>query len=180
METINALVTRRSIRTFDNKRIDASTIRTLVGIAQHAPSWKNSQTTRYICVMDKAIKDRIASDGVMNSAHNKSIIDSAPCLMVIATKSLRSGYERDGSFSTSKGTHFESFDAGIATDELCIAAHDSGIASVILGILDEDAIKGILNMDDSLKVSALVALGYSDSTPDMPKRRPLDEVLTIL
>jgi butyrate kinase len=38
----------------------------------------------------------------------------------------RSGYERDGSFSTSKGEGWEMFDAGIATQTFCLAAHEKG------------------------------------------------------
>ncbi len=51
-----------------------------------------------------------------------------------------SGYEHDGTFSTPQNDRWEVFDAGIATQTFCLAAHAKGVGSVILGIFDEEKI----------------------------------------
>ena len=43
----NALTARRSIRKFQPTPVSPDTIRAIVAVAAYAPSWKNSQTTRY-------------------------------------------------------------------------------------------------------------------------------------
>lgn len=43
----NALTARRSIRKFQPTSVSPDTIRAIVAVAAYAPSWKNSQTTRY-------------------------------------------------------------------------------------------------------------------------------------
>lgn len=115
----------------------------------------------------------------MNFEHNKNIILKAPMLVLITTVSSRSGYERDGSFSTSKGTHWESFDAGIAAQTFCLAAHEKGLGTVIMGIYDEDKVIATAGVSKGQKVSAMVAVGFPYEAPEMPKRKSVDELLTI-
>ena len=43
----NPLTTRRSIRKFLPTPVSPDAIRAIVAVAAYAPSWKNSQTTRY-------------------------------------------------------------------------------------------------------------------------------------
>ncbi len=46
---------------------------------------------------------------MMDFAYNQKTASHAPALVILTTITGRSGYERDGSFSTSKGTHWQSF-----------------------------------------------------------------------
>ena len=47
MELQNALETRRSIRKYQAKPVEPEKIRQMIQAAILAPSWKNSQVTRY-------------------------------------------------------------------------------------------------------------------------------------
>lgn len=101
-------------------------------------------------------------------------------LILVTTVSPRSGFERDGSPSTSKGTHWESFDAGIATQTFCLAAHEEGLGTVIMGIYDEAKVIEVAKVPEGQKVSAMVAVGYADESPAMPRRKSVNEVLSFL
>ena len=89
----------------------------------------------------------------------------------------RSGYERDGSFTTSKEDRWEMFDAGIATQTFCLAAHEKGIGSVIMGIFDEAKVGELINIEEGRKVAALVAVGYPAETPEAPKRKAVEDLV---
>lgn len=180
MELVEAIKTRRSVRVFEDKMVEKEVIEDLVSVATFAPSWKNSQTTRYIAVTDKALKDKVAKDCVMEFGGNTKSIDNAPVLIVVTTVNARSGYERDGSFSTSKETHWQSFDSGIATQTFCLAAHDKGLGTVIMGIYDEQKVIDTLNIPEGQSVSALVALGYPAEEPVAPKRKEVEQLLTYI
>ena len=69
------------------------------------------------------------------------------------------------------------YDAGIATQTFCLAAHDKGVGSVILGIFDEAKVAEAINLDEKQKVAALVAVGYADEQPDAPKRKTVEELV---
>lgn len=179
MEAIKCIETRRSIRQFKNKNVSDEIIKEIVNISAFAPSWKNSQTIRYTAIKGENLKSRIANNCTMGFDHNKNIINSAPVVMVLTTVNGRSGYEKDGSFSTSKGTHWQSFDAGIAAETFCLTAHDKGLATVIMGIFDAEKVAKELNLVDSQSVSALIALGYADENGRDPVRKSADELLEI-
>ena len=61
----------------------------------------------------------------MDFEYNQKTMHNAPALILVTTITGHSGFERDGSFSTSKETHWESFDAGIAVQTLCLAAYST-------------------------------------------------------
>ena len=179
MNTIECIKTRRSIRKFAYRAVDADVIADIVNVAAFAPSWKNSQTTRYIAVLDKELKGRLANECMMGFEYNMGTANGAPAMMVITTVNNRSGYERDGSATTSKGTHWQSFDAGIATQTFCLAACEAGLATVIMGIFDEEKVKEVVGIPEGQSVSALVAIGYAAEEPLAPKRKSAEELLTV-
>ena len=179
MKATDCIRLRRSIRKYKDKPVDEITIKKIISVAAFAPSWKNSQTTRYIAVTDKTLKERMANEGMMGFEYNIKTAINAPVIIAVTTVNGRSGYERDGSFTTSKGTHWQSFDAGIATQTLCLAAFKEGLGTVIMGIFDEQKVSEILNVPEGQSVSALVALGYADEEPEAPKRKAVEDLLTI-
>ena len=98
--------------------------------------------------------------------------------MVITYKHGISGYEKSGEPSTSKGDHWEVFDAGIATQTFCLAARDLGLGTVIMGIFDDAKVKAALHPGDDEVVAVLVALGYPDSDPAARPRKEVADILS--
>lgn len=114
MEALECIKTRRSIRKFTEQPVTEDEVRQVVEAAAFAPSWKNTQIARYIVVTDKEKKDKLADNCMLGFAYNQKTTHGAPALVVLTMIKARSGYERDGSFSTPLATHWQSFDAGIA------------------------------------------------------------------
>lgn len=180
MEALKCIETRRSIRKFKADQVAHETMQEIVAAAAFAPSWKNTQVTRYVVVESAEMKAKIAAEATLGFEHNKGIIDAAPALVVVTMLHGRSGFERDGSFSTSKEDRWEVFDAGLATQTFCLAAHDKGVGSVILGIFDESKVAEIISLDEGQKVAALVAVGYADEEPAAPKRKSAEDLMKFI
>ncbi|MBD8941905.1 MAG: nitroreductase [Clostridiales bacterium] len=180
MEAIECIKTRRSIRKYEDKPVDKSLIEEIIEVTRFAPSWKNSQTVRYIAIYDKDIKTKIAEECIMGHAGNKNNIMGAPVLMVEVTVNKRAGYERDGSHSTSKKDHWQSYDAGMSAEVFCLAAHEKGLGTVVMGIYEEAKVKEVLGIGEDKSVSALIALGYPADAPAAPKRKEVADILTFM
>ncbi len=168
---------RRSVRKFQDKTVSRNVVSEIVAEAGYAPSWKNSQTTRYIVLDDRTKIDMVAEECTLGFDHNKNILKQTPCVVVVCTIDKLSGYEKDGAPTTSKGSHWQSFDAGIATQTFCLAAHDKGLGSVILGIFDEEKVKSCVGVPEGQSVSAIVAVGYPDQTPNTPPKKSVEDLL---
>ncbi len=176
MDAITCIKTRRSVRKYTDKPVSKELIEEIVATAIYAPSWKNSQTTRYIAVTDPEIKNRISKECC--AEHNQSIIDGASALIATLIVDKRSGFERDGSYSTIRKDNWQAFDNGIATQTLCLAAHEKGLGTVIMGLYDIDKAQEILQVPEGQLLMALVAVGYPADEPMAPKRKTVEDVLT--
>ncbi|MCM1157815.1 MAG: nitroreductase family protein [Clostridium sp.] len=180
METLECINTRRSIRKFKDTPVAHETVNAIIAAAAMAPSWKNTQISRYHIVENRELLNHIADSGVMDFEYNQKTIRRAPQLVIVSMMEKRSGYERDGSFSTSKGDRWEMFDAGIASQTFCLAAHDLGVGTVILGIFDEEKIAEAVRLPEGQKVAALIAMGYPDQECEAPKRKSVEELVQYL
>lgn len=176
--TVNECIReRRSIRKFKEDKIDHELLAGIIETASYAPSWKNTQITRYIAI-EGALKDKIAKEGTTPYPNNGNIIENAPMLIAVTVIKNRCGYERDGSFTTPRKDTWQMYDAGIASQTFCLAAYDRGVGSVILGIFDREKIESILELPEDRELVALIPIGYPDETPAAPKRKTVEDLLS--
>ena len=179
MEFTEAVKGRRSIRKYTDKQVTQEAIEQIIEVTRYSPTWKNSQTARFHVILNPELKNQIAEEGTCDFSKNKLNIQSASGLVILTTIDGIAGYNKDGTFTTSKGTHWQSFDAGIACQTFCLTAYDRGIGTLIMGIYDEEKVKKILNLPEGESVSALIAVGYADEAPTAPKRKELNELIQV-
>lgn len=176
MTANECIIGRRSIRSFSDQPVPHELIRRITEAAAYAPSWKNTQITRYIAVEG----ERKAALAKCTSLYpgNGSIIEQAPMVIAVTIITGRSGYERDGSFSTPKGTGWQMYDAGIASEAFCLAAFEQGLGTVIMGLFDEEEAAKVLELPEGRELAALIPIGYSAESPAAPKRKSVEELLS--
>ena len=175
MNVTECIKSRRSIRKYKPDAnhspgadaIDHSIIDSIVSTASYSPSWKNTQITRYIAIEDSSILSTIA----------EQFVPDFNAIIAVTYVKGRSGFERDGSFSTKKEDRWQMFDAGIASMSFCLAAEEQGLGTVIMGVFDEDGITGLLQIPEDRELAALIAIGYPDISPQAPKRKTVDVLL---
>jgi len=168
---------RRSIRKFADTPVSRDVIADIVETASYAPSWKHTQITRYIAV-EGELKDKIADECTGAYAKNGEIIKDAPMLIAVTFIKNRSGFERDGSYSTPKEGGWQMFDAGVASEAFCLAAYEQGLGTVIMGIFDEAKAASLLEVPEERELVALIPIGYPAESPAVPKRKSVEELLS--
>jgi len=178
MDVKECIKGRRSIRKFKDEKIPHGVIDSIVELASFAPSWKNSQTTRYIVIEDKDVIKKIAEDCVLGFGYNTKTMENAAALVLVTTVAGRCGYEKDGTPTTPKGDRWQNFDAGIAAQTFCLAAHEMGVGSVIMGIFDENEVSKVTEIPEGQELNAFIAIGYPDAEPAAPPRRSAAELVT--
>ena len=180
MNTTDCIKTRRSIRNYKEDQIPQDLLKEVVELARFAPSWKNTQIVRYYVVQTPQLKQKIAESCVMGFTYNTGTLTKAPALVVVAYVEKRSGFERDGSCTTSKGSDWEMFDAGIATQTFCLAANEKGLGTCIMGIFDDKAVAEAINLPEGQNVGALIAIGYPAEEPAAPARKEVEQLVQFL
>lgn len=170
---------RRSIREFTQEPVSHEVLDEIISVASFAPSWKNSQISRYVAV-EGALKDEIAKTCFDSFPNNGNIVANAPMLILVTYVKNRAGFERDGSFSTNKEDRWQNFDTGIAAQTFALAAHERGIGSVIMGYFDEAKISSLIGLDETKGLSVVMAIGHPATNPDAPKRKEVSDLLTYM
>lgn len=178
MDPIECIESRRSIRKFQDRPVPSELFYEIVETSRFAPSWKNTQIARYHIINNPKLKEKIANECVLDFKFNTKTLSKAPSIIILSYVTGRCGYEKDGSFSTSKGDRWEMFNAGIAAQTFCLAAHAKGVGTCIMGIFDEYKIAEVIGLPEDQKVGAVIAAGYPDDEPDAPPRKGADFIMT--
>ena len=167
---------RRSIRKFTDQPVSHELLARIVETASYAPSWKHTQIARYIAV-EGAKKDALAKCTSIFPGNGK-IMENAPMVIAVTIIRGRSGYERDGSFSTPKGDRWQMYDASVAGEAFCLAAYEQGLGTVIMGLFDEEEATKLLDLPDDRELVALIPIGYPDEAPAAPRRKAVEDLLS--
>jgi len=175
MELKQCILNRRSVRKFTDRPVPRAVLEQLIEQAAYAPSWKNTQISRYIAIEDPATLDVICQKF---APFNKHIISSCKTLIVQTFIRSRSGFERDGTYSTDRESGWQYYDCGIAAQTLCLAAHDAGLGTVIMGVFDRLGLQNYLQLPKDQEAMALIAIGYPAEQPSAPKRKDVQTLLT--
>lgn len=177
MQTLECISTRRSIRKFTDEPVSHETLEKIVEAASFSPSWKNTQIVRYIAIEDQALKDKIAAECTTGFTYNAGTMNSAPMLIAVTVIKGRCGFERDGSYTTSRKDTWQMFDAGIASQTFCLAAHEYGLGTVIMGIFD-DSLSEVLDIPEDRELVNIICIGHPAENPDVPKRKAVADLIT--
>ena len=174
MEVLEAIKTRRSIRKYKTDPIDDKTLQTVLEAARLAPSWANTQCWRFIVVQDGDIKNKLA-DTLNETNPAMDAIRNAPLVIAACAELSKSGCY-DGVPATDKGDWFM-FDVALAMQNLVLAAHSLGLATVHVGRFDAKEAANILEVPQGYCVVEMTPLGYPDQIRDPRPRKELSEIV---
>ena len=150
MDAEKAIFGRRSIRRFKQIPIPIEFLKKLVDAARVAPSGANLQPLEYIIVNDKELCNRIFPAlrwaGYIKPEWRPSEGERPTAYIVILVK-------KDVS-------PFSDIDVGLAAENIMILAYSYGVGSCMLGNIDRDLIREILNIPLEYHVHSVIALGF--------------------
>ncbi|PKQ65517.1 nitroreductase [Labilibaculum filiforme] len=180
MDAIKAIEERRSVRKFKEEKVDREIMKEIVSISRWAPSWGNFQVARYTLIDNKEVITKLATDGVDGFVYNVNTLKEAKGVAVLSFVKGKSGKADSDDYITSKGGAWEIFDAGIACQTFCLAAHAKGVGTCVLGIINDEKISGIVGLPEGESVAALIVYGYPDETPKATPRKNVEDIMRFI
>ena len=178
---IEAIKSRRAIRSFEDKPVPESAIQTMLEAATHAPSANNIQPWKFTIVTNKTEMKRLSDiakpmlvrmlpdvgdEGLIGlkkrlSDPNYNIFYNAPLLIFVSgVKSL-----------------FTVYDCSMAAQNMMLAAYTLGIGScwigTAVGLANEPKVKAGFGVPGDHEVHAAIIFGYpKGGFPKAPEKRP--------
>ncbi|PID74120.1 MAG: nitroreductase [Desulfobacterales bacterium] len=182
MDAAEMIRERRSVRKYKNEKVGRDIMREIIELSRWAPSWANYQIARYTLVDDEKTIKRLTTDGVRGFVYNIKTLENAKGVAVLSFVKGKSGRlpPEKGDFTVENPHVWEAFDAGIACQTFCLAAHARGIGTCIFGLIDEKSIAEIVGLPEEETVAALIVYGYPDGYPAAPSRKTVDEIIRFI
>ncbi len=163
---------RRTIRKYQNKPVSDELLNTVLEAGRWAQSWANTQCWHVIIVKDEKVKKELQKTVPSGNPSYQSIVD-APILLCLCAKKKISGFYKGNAC-----TPFEDwllFDMGIFAQNIALSAHSLGLGTVIVGLLDHNSAKQILNLGGDKELVALMPLGFPADIPSAPARKEIKD-----
>jgi len=174
MDLFKAIQERRSIRKYRSEPVADEVILRCVEAGRLAPSWANTQVSRFVAVKDRAIREALAATLTPNNPAYHAFL-AAPCVICLVAERGLAGMKR-GEPVTDKGDWFM-YDAAIAMEHLVLCAWTLGLGTVHVGAFDAKKAEEALAVPGGYSVVAMTPLGYFDETPSPTPRKPLRDLL---
>lgn len=158
MDTLTAIHTRRSVRTFTPDPVSEADLQTLLEAAMSAPSAGNSQPWAFLVITDPALLKQVSSVNPYAAMASKAPLSILVC----------------GDLAAEKYPGFWVQDCSAATQNLMLAARAIGLGSVWTGIHPlEDRIaktRELFRLPETLTPLGLVVVGHPRSEQKEEKR----------
>ena len=175
MEFQKVLEARRTVRKYSpDERVTREQMEELIRAAQEAPSWKNSQTGRYYCVLSEEIVNKIR-ETCLPDARNAEKSEHA-ALIVTTFVHNRAGFQKDGTPDNELGNGWGCYDLGLQNANLILKATDLGLSTLIMGLRESDKLHEILSIPETETIAAVIAVGKAAEEPNRPPRKELSEI----
>lgn len=164
MNTIDAIMSRRSIRKFTNEAISDEQLQTILAAAMNAPSAGDGRPWHFIVVKDRAKLDLLAE----KVDNGNSMIKEAQAAILVCSNESKGGFPG-----------FYPQDCACAGQNIYLAAHELGLGSVWIaawGVTPRvEGCKSILNIPEDVEPFALFPLGYPNE--NLPQENRYDDGL---
>lgn len=169
MDLYKALESRRSVRKYKSDEFSEGTLRKILEAARIAPSWSNLQCWRFIVVRSVETKKELAASMPDNNPAKKAVGETAPVVIVLCADPKESG-DQDG-----KGYFL--LDAGLAMQQMMLAAHAEGLGTCWVGLFDEGQARKACSVPKEYRVVGLTPLGYPEKQPSARPRKELTDII---
>jgi nitroreductase len=175
MELQEAILKRRSVRKFTEDQVTDGELRQIFEAVRWSPSWANTQVWEFIVVRDKALMERVTGTYVEKNPATKCSL-AASALIVACAKTGVSGCY-DGKDATAIKNWYM-FDLGLAVQTLCLKAHELGLGTVVVGLMDHEACKKVLAVPEGHEVVAVIPIGRPVlPLREGPPRKPVSDMV---
>jgi len=149
MDVLEAIFTRRSIRSFIDREVEPEKIETLLRAAMQAPSAHNKQPWHFVVVNKRSLLDAIADFHPYGK-----MLYTAPQAIVVC-----------GDLSEENNERYLGLNCAAATQNILLAAHGLNLGAVWVALYPREErilkIQQILTLPQYVLPISLVALGYA-------------------
>lgn len=158
MNTLDAILTRRSVRSFTSKPLSEEDVHDLLRAGMQAPSARNEQPWHFVLIDDPEILHAIPEF----HPYSEMLLEAPLAILVCSDRALETG----------RASWLA--DCSAATQNILLAAHAKGLGAVWLGIFPDSTrvfgMQELLELPKDIRPVSLVAVGHPAVQPEPVNR----------
>lgn len=167
MEFYDVVEKRRSIRRYKQSQVEREKLYRILESSTLAPSWSCKHCWRFLIIDNIETKEKVAGT-ISDSNPAKRGISEAPIVVVLCADPVNAEEIDDKEYYMA--------DCGIAMEHFMLAASNEDLSTCWVGLFDEDELKSILNIPQTIRVVALTPLGYSNETLNSRENKTIQDM----
>jgi nitroreductase len=164
MDLFSAILKRRSIRKYSNKKLPKQVVNDLLKAAMYSPSAMNNQAWQFI-----VIDDRPKLDEVLKVITHAEMLRSAQTAILIC-----------GDLNLEKNIDYIQQNCSAATQNMMLWAYGVGLGSCWIGVYPvQETVSGLqklFNLPEHVIPISMVSLGYPAENPIADERFKTEKV----
>ncbi len=148
MKVYDAILKRRTIRKFKNKKVPLFILKKCINAARMSASSSNLQPLEYVVVNDERLLNKVYEYlewAVYIPGFDNSREKPKAYIVILVNKNIRENADKD---------------VGIAAENIALVAFESGLGSCMIGSIDRKKLRKVLNIPKYYEISLVMALGY--------------------
>lgn len=158
MKIYNAIISRRTIRKFQQKPIKLSILKRIVNAGRLAPSAGNLQPLEYVIAVDDSLREKIFPNvrwarDIAPEGNPKNNERPVAYIIILVNKEISFG-------------SFFKYDVGASAENITLAALEEGIGCCWIGSFNRKKIENILKIPEQYSADLVLALGYPLENPE--------------
>ena len=187
MNVIEAIMTRRSTRSYKPDAVEHEKLEKIIEAGRYAPSGGNNQSNHFLVVQDKAVLEKLAKLAEEAFAKMEVTENTYSSLKLAITQSQKGGYIFHYKapvliiVANQKDYGNNIADCNVAIENMMIAANSLDLGTCYINQLhwlneDEKILPYLqeLGLKDKERVYASMVVGYPNSADGKPNRKALD------
>ncbi len=167
MNVEEAILSRRSVRSYEGRDIPQEKVEKIMDCVRMAPSANNKQDWKFVVVTDSKKKEELS-----RAANRQDFVKEASAVVA--------GVTTDPEYTMSCEIPSGIVDVTIALDHLSLKAAEEGLGTCWIGAFNQEKAKEVLEVPDYCKIVGLMTMGYPKRPLEKKKksRKDLNEFIT--
>jgi nitroreductase len=170
MELDKTIEERRSVRKYTDYVVTDDELKQVLEAARLSQSWANTQVWDFVIVRDKDHIQNIVGTFAEKNPATKGAINASALIVACAKTGVSGCY---GGKDVTKHKEWFMFDLGMAVQNLCLKAHEIGLGTVVVGLMNHDACAKLINLPEGYEVVAVLPIGRPEALRNSPGRKEL-------
>ncbi len=164
MTVWEAIQKRFSVRQYQERSVESEKLDRVLEAARLAPSAGNRQEWRFVVVTDADMRRKMVP-----AANGQKFVGEAAVVIVACAVGT--------DHVMSCGQLSYPIDVAIALEHIALQATEEGLGTCWIGAFDEEKVKELLSIPESVRVVELMTLGYPATVAGLKSRLERDEIV---